>query len=416
MAIQLLLLFWAAQSEQIVKVDQYPLRSGCGDNDSIVARLRAGDKVAVKFSLAGAAKPCFLVSATIEGKTVDGYVLADALGGAEEFERARREAAPVVTSAGGGPPPPPKPAPPLKVTAPALAHPDLQKAVDLLDRNQPGEALALLEKLIQRFPKQAGLLALAGTAAYRSDNLRDALYYWRESLYLKPDPVVERMYKDAQQEASADRSGEKKYGMRFLLRYDGAVADPDAASAMVAMLDEEFSRIASQLGCRTEERIVTIVQNREAYQRGTGAAEWSGALYDGKIRVPLVERRQLGPDTRQIFAHEIVHACLANIGKWPTWLHEGLAQKLSGASLPAEARQIIKDLARAGKLPRLTSLEARWSSMNALQAQLGYTVALAAIELFFEHHREFGIRNLMNNPERLKAITDDLDRRLQAKE
>jgi len=39
--------------------------------------------------------------------------------------------------------------------------------------------------------------------------------------------------------------------------------------------------------------------------------------------------------TRQVFAHELVHACLANIGSWPAWLHEGLAQKLSGEPVSA---------------------------------------------------------------------------------
>jgi len=41
----------------------------------------------------------------------------------------------------------------------------------------------------------------------------------------------------------------------------------------VAILEEEFGRISFQLGCRAEERIVTIVQSREAYlknNRGAG--------------------------------------------------------------------------------------------------------------------------------------------------
>src|SRR5690349_283846 len=49
MAILIPLLFLAAAA-QTVKVDQFPLRSGCGESDPVVARLHAGDPVQVKFS------------------------------------------------------------------------------------------------------------------------------------------------------------------------------------------------------------------------------------------------------------------------------------------------------------------------------------------------------------------------------
>ena len=138
-------------------------------------------------------------------------------------------------------------------------------------------------------------------------------------------------YQAALRESQNDKSGEKTFGARFLLRYDGAVADPETAHAMVAILDEEFSRISLQLGCRADERIVTIVESRDAFLKTTGAPGWSGGGYDGKIRIPILDRKQPAARERQVFAHELVHACLANIGAWPAWLHEeGPAQRLSG--------------------------------------------------------------------------------------
>jgi hypothetical protein len=40
-------------------------------------------------------------------------------------------------------------------------------------------------------------------------------------------------------------------------------------------------------------------------------------------------------------------------------------------------------------------------------------MSLIAVDLFFEVHAGMGIRNLLNNPGALPAITDDLDRRLR---
>jgi hypothetical protein len=98
----------------------------------------------------------------------------------------------------------------------------------------------------------------------------------------------------------------------------------DQARTLVPILDSEFTRVSEALGCRSEERLTAIVQTPEAYRQSTGAAERSGGQFDGRIRVALLEKTP-GDLTRQTFAHEIVHACLAQTGEWPAWLHEGLA-------------------------------------------------------------------------------------------
>ncbi len=407
MAILIPLLFLAAAA-QTVKVDQFPLRSGCGESDAVVARLHAGDPVQVKFALAGEKQPCYVVSATVDGKVVEGNLPADALTGLEEFDRSRRNAAPVIESAEA-----PKAATPAPLPAVKSSSPEMDRAIRLLERNQPEQALEIVQKFLPLFPNNPDLLALAGTAAYKNDNIRLALQYWRESLYIKADPGVERAYKSALLESQNDKSGEKKFGTRFLLRYDGAVADAETASAMVAILEQEFSRVSFQLGCRADERIVTIVQSREAYLKTTGAPGWSGGGYDGKIHIPMLEHGHADARTRQVFAHELVHACLTNIGAWPAWLHEGLAQKLSGEAVQPGTREAIKALVKEGKLPKLAGLGQTWGNKSPAEAQFAYGMALVAVDLFFEHHAGFGIRNLMNSPEALPRITEDLDRRLR---
>jgi len=400
------LLFLAA-AVQTVKVDRFPLRSGCGESDSIVARLRAGDPVQIKFSLAGASQPCYVVSATVDGKPVEGNLPADALTGLEEFDRSRR-AAPAVGA----------PVTALKTDRVALPpvksnSPEMDRAVRLLEHNQPDQALEILQKFLHLFPNDPELLALAGTAAYKGDHMRQALEFWKESLDIHSDPLVERAYRAALRESQNDKSSEKKFGWRFLLRYDGAVADSDSAGAMVAILEQEFTRISFQLGCRAEERIVTIVQSREAYLKTTGAPGWSGGGYDGKIRIPIPDRGHVDARTKQVFAHELVHACLANIGPWPAWLHEGLAQRLSGEPVQPGTREAMKALAKEGKVPKLAGLGQTWGNKSTAEAQFAYGMALVAVDLFFQYHAEFGVRNLMSNPGALPRITDDLDHRLR---
>ncbi|MFN0167675.1 MAG: hypothetical protein ACKV22_14710 [Bryobacteraceae bacterium] len=413
------LLLAAAAAVQTVHVDQYPLRSGCGDTDSEVARLPAGTEVKIRFSLAGSSKPCFLVAVTLAGQPHEGWVFSEALSDPKAFEEARKAAKPVMVSATLKQEPVSgavsKQAP-RQFAVPASVHSDVNRAMELIQRNQPDEAQQIMERLLHAHPRNPGLLAVAGMAAYRNDRMADALFYWRESLDLKPDPALDQWYRDARREAAADRSKEVKVGMRFTLRYDGTVADSATASAMMEILEQEFARVSATLGCRADERITTIVQSRDAYFQGTRAAEWSAAAYDGKIRVPLLSRGPISQDMRNTFAHEIVHACLANIGSWPSWLHEGLAQKLTGRTVSAESWQMLKQLAKDRKLPTLNQLAQSWQSLGDRQARIAYELSLAAIELFYRHHSATGIRNLLHNPEMLPRIAMDLDRRLQGGE
>jgi len=118
------------------------------------------------------------------------------------------------------------------------------------------------------------------------------------------------------------------------------------------------------------------------------------------------------PELRRVFAHEITHACLSMLGRWPAWLQEGLAQKLSGESLSPADREKLAALAREHKLPQLSTLGQDWSRMDAGRAATAYALSLAAAESLYENYHEWGVRSLVQSPERLAAVTADLDKRL----
>lgn len=407
----LLAVLLLAAAVQIVTSDAALRSGGCGESDATLATLKAGAEVNVKFSLAGGATPCFLVSTVVDGKTVDGYLPGALLSGSEEFERNRRSA-PTVDGATAPPPPAPLPAGPVD----AIPNPELDRARALLTQNRPAEPLAILEKYLQLAPRQPDLLAAAGYAAYRADRIGDAIDYLKRSLVLRENPNVSRLLAGIEREAAADRSKERKLGSRFLLRYDTAAADPAAASIILETLEQEFSRLQQRLGCAADERIITIVQSREQFRGISGAPEWVGALYDGRIRVPLPPGGAVTAELRAVFAHEIVHACLANLGKWPSWLHEGLAQELSGEPFHPLRRREVLDLGLAGKLPPIGKLSGSWSGMNAAQAAIAYGMTRAGVAGYLARHGDSGIRNVLNNPALLAAMAAQIDRALAGKE
>lgn len=392
-----------------VKQDQTPLRSGC-DGGETIATLPAGTPVEVRFRLADGSD-CFKIAATVNGKSVVGYVGASALSNVDQFERQRTAAASLDSSRAINP----VEAETKKVAA-RSTDPTLKHAGELIQANQPSQALEILEPLVKRNPKNADLLLLAGLAAYRADQARTALDYWKQSLDLVPNDGLERMYDKVRRESEADRSGDKLYGMHVALRYEGQTLPADTARAILATLDREFSRISSMLGCSSEERIVAIVQSREAYLRSTGAAEWSGGQYDGRIHVSWMEGNDVSPEIRRRLAHEMVHACLTNLtaGRTPlpAWLQEGLAQKFSGDTLSVASRDRLRTLAEARQIPRLEDLRQNWSMMSSGNARIAYNLALEAADALFDDFSAYGIRNVVTNSQILQQVTVELDKKL----
>lgn len=376
-----------------VKEEGTGLRESCEPGEGVIGRLAAGTPAAVRFAMNG----CYAVEVVQNGQTLRGFLAASQLNGIDAWDAARR-AAPSVDSPGASP----------LAVVPAPDNP-----VALLSDNRPGEALALLERALLDAPRDPQLLALAGVAAFRSDRGPRAIGYWKDSLALRPDPSVQRMLDTALREQNADRTGEPLHSPRFVFRFDPAVMPRETARLLLGVLEQEYSRISFELGCKTAERLAVIAQTREDYMRATGAAEWSGGQYDGRIRVALLESEPGGPATRRALAHEIVHACLAATGNWPAWLHEGLAQKLSGEMLSEPRRAAVRAAAKANAVPSLANFSQTWSRMSSGHAALAYATALYAVELFYQCHAAYGIRNLLRNPDQLPRIMTDLDARLR---
>jgi hypothetical protein len=393
-----------------VRTDQTPLRSGCDADDSIVANLPAGTPIEVRFRLSDGSD-CFKVAATIDGKDVLGYVPASALTGLEKYEQERSSAGSVDTLRALSPV--------LTETKKAVAQtgdPALDRAQQLLDSNQPAQALEQMQVAIHRHPRDPNVLVLAGLAAYRADQLRVALDYWKQALDIAPDERLAAVYERVKHEADSDHSGDKLFGVHVALRYEGEALPADTARAILATLDGDYTRIAAQLGCTSDERIVAIVQSRQAYLQSTGAAEWSGGQYDGRIHIAWTDGSQVGPQMQRALAHELVHACLTSIPSgstpWPAWLQEGLAQKLSGDTLPATLREQLRQLAQTHAVPRLENLGQNWSRMSTQNAVAAYSLALAAADALYDNYASYGIRNILTNPDTLPRITANLDAKL----
>src|SRR5712692_8616876 len=107
------------------------LHQGCEPDDPVVATLPAGTPVEIRFALADGSN-CYKVAASVDGKAVLGYVPESALTGVDRFERERAGAASVDSINLGD------------ALAAQPSDPSLANAVQLLNANQPAQALEIV--------------------------------------------------------------------------------------------------------------------------------------------------------------------------------------------------------------------------------------------------------------------------------
>jgi hypothetical protein len=400
-------------SVHAVASDGVMLRQGCDLDSQTVAPLNRGDRAEIRFALNGEDGTCYKVSVLSRGHRFEGYVPVRALVRSEEFDRQRRAAAAVDSPDSSSTPTPGAPPAQIQFT---LADDRLaalgSEVSKRIARGEGADALQLVEERLESQGSNPSLLKLASVAAYYADRPTLALEFWQRVPTGQRDPALAALMERAQREVQSDRSNQRLTGVRFELRYDEQAISVEQARALLAVLDREFTVVAEQLGCEARGRLAAVVQSRDDYLRSTGAAEWSAGQFDGRIRVALMEASP-GPATRQALVHEAVHACLVRLGKVPAWLHEGLAQKLSGERLSADDRQLVQQLARAGQLPPLSRIGASFAWMGDDRARAAYASALAAVELLYQHYGPAGVRSMLQNPDMLAHLSQDLDRRLR---
>jgi tetratricopeptide (TPR) repeat protein len=124
-----------------------------------------------------------------------------------------------------------------------------------MDRNQPQQALEIIQKFLPLFPGNPELLSLAGVAAYRSDNLRLALEYWKQSLDLKADPAVDAAYRAALRAYLAAR---KSAGTELLRNRHLLFTPPGAAQLLAGQVDSRLLAMLAAVSSQYQFRVTAF--------------------------------------------------------------------------------------------------------------------------------------------------------------
>ena len=258
-------------------------------------------------------------------------------------------------------------------------------AMALVRSGNAAAALPYAERSTRANPNSADAYTVLGYVQFSADRTKDAARTWKHSLELRPDPVVEQYLAKAQREVTTEADFSQKESSHFTLRYEGKQSSEQLRRELMATLESEYDDLVRQLGVAPRASIPVILYTEKAFFDVTQAPSWSGAVNDGKLRIPISGISSMTSDLARVLKHELAHSFVnqASAGRCPTWLNEGVAQSVEGKSLASDGRR-IGQLFRAQHAIPYNVLEGSFMRFSNVEAVVAYDESLAAVEYINE--------------------------------
>jgi tetratricopeptide (TPR) repeat protein len=266
----------------------------------------------------------------------------------------------------------------------------------LVRTGNPSQALSYAQRAVSASPNSPDAYTVLGYAQQASDHTRDAVASWKHSLELRPDPAVQQYLAKAQREQTVETDFAQRESGHFVLHYEGKQTSEAFREQITAALESDYDDLARDLGTPPRDNILVTLYTEQAFFDVTRAPSWSGALNDGKLRIPISGLNSMTPELARVLKHELAHSFINQIsaGRCPPWLHEGIAQLLEPKSLGSDGRQLAQLFKAQRNIP-LNVLEGSFLRFSGTEAYLAYAESLAAVSYINESYGMGDIQRIL---------------------
>lgn len=250
----------------------------------------------------------------------------------------------------------------------------------LVRTGNASQALSYAQRAVAAAPDSPDAYTVLGYAQQASDHTKDAVISWKHSLELRPDPAVERYLAKAQREQNVETEFAQRESSHFVLHYEGKQTSETFRGQILAALESDYDDLARDLGTPPRDSILVTLYTEQAFFDVTRAPSWSGAINDGKLRIPVSGLNSMTPELARVLKHELAHSFINQIsaGRCPPWLHEGIAQLLEPKSMGSDGHQLAQLFKSQRNIP-LNVLEGSFLRFSGVEAYVAYAESLAAV-------------------------------------
>lgn len=250
----------------------------------------------------------------------------------------------------------------------------------LVRTGSASQAVTYAQRAVSAAPRSADAYTVLGYAQQASDHTKEAVASWKHSLELRPDPAVQQYLDKAQREQNVETDFAQRESSHFVLHYEGKQTSEAFRGQILAALESDYDDLVRDLGTPPRDNILVTLYTEQAFFDVTRAPSWSGAVNDGKLRIPISGLNSLTSELARVLKHELAHSFVNQLsaGRCPIWLHEGIAQLEEPKSLASDGRQLAQLFKTQRNIP-LNALEGSFMRFSGAQAYVAYAESLAAV-------------------------------------
>ncbi len=261
----------------------------------------------------------------------------------------------------------------------------------LVRTGNPGQALPYAERAVRIAPDSPDALDVLGYAQYAADRTSDAIRTWQRSLEIRPDAAIQQLLAKAQKDSTTEADFSESESSHFTLRYEGHATSDEFRRQIIATLDSAYDDLVRQLGVEPRNNIAVILYTDQQFFDVTNAPSWTGALNDGKLRIPVNGLTSVTPELARVLKHELTHSFINQLaaGRCPVWLNEGVAQAMEPKPLHY-GHQLAVLFSHQQEIP-YNQLEGSFMQFSGPQAILAYEESLAAADYIID---TYGVSDL----------------------
>ncbi len=258
------------------------------------------------------------------------------------------------------------------------------------------QALPYAQRAVRAAPQSPDAYTMLGYAQFASDRTKEAVATWKHSLELRPDSTVQQFLAKAQREEHVETEFAQRESSHFILHYEGKQTSEALRGQIVSALESDYDDLARDLGNPPRDSILVTLYTEQAFFDVTHAPSWSGAINDGKLRIPISGLNSMTPELARVLKHELAHSFINYLsgGRCPPWLHEGIAQLLEPKSLGSDGRQLARLFKLQHNIP-INILEGSFMRFSGAEAYAAYAESLAAVSYINDSYGMGDIQRLL---------------------
>ncbi|MBJ6726311.1 peptidase MA family metallohydrolase [Geomesophilobacter sediminis] len=239
-------------------------------------------------------------------------------------------------------------------------------------------------------------LLFEGRIAYDTGDLQEALRAWRRALELEPqNEMAQKFLTKLEKELPVETRMDKGYSSMFDVSFDAELPSGLSAEVLDA-LESAYNKVGGDFGLFPNRRIPVLLYLKSDYRVITNGPDWSGGLYDGKIRLPLGNVAKMTPQLRGVLFHEYTHVLVAELtgGNVPTWLNEGLAE-YQGRREFNPPLSFLAPAGKEGKLMGLATLSGPFAGFGGSDAGLAYQQSYSMVKYLVASYGWQAVRDVL---------------------